>query len=91
MNKADLWINGGYFMFRREILDEIGSGEDLVPDVLPRLIERDEVLGYRYDGFWAPMDTVRDWQNLEAYVASGDLPWAVWQERGAGLEAGEPA
>ena len=91
VNKADLWINGGYFMFRREILDEIGPGEDLVPDVLPRLIERDEVLGYRYDGFWAPMDTVRDWQNLEAYVASGDLPWAVWQERGAGLEAGEPA
>lgn len=91
VSKADLWINGGYFMFRREILDEIGPGEDLVPDVLPRLIERDEVLAYRHDGFWAPMDTVRDWQNLEAHVASGDLPWAVWQERAAGLEEGEPA
>lgn len=91
VSKADLWINGGYFMFRREILDEIGPGEDLVPDVLPRLIERDEVLGYRYDGFWAPMDTVRDWQNLEARVASGDTPWAVWQEPGARLEAGETA
>ena len=91
VSKADLWINGGYFMFRREILDEIGPGEDLVPDVLPRLIERDEVLGYRYDGFWAPMDTVRDWQNLEAHVASGDVPWAVWQEPGARLEAAETA
>lgn len=80
VSQADLWLNGGYFMFRREVLDEIGPGEDLVPDVLPRLIERDEVLGYRYDGFWAPMDTLRDWQNLEQHVQSGHMPWAVWQE-----------
>ena len=80
VSKSDLWLNGGYFMFRREVLDEIGPGEDLVPDVLPRLIERDQVLGYRYDGFWAPMDTLRDWQNLEQFVQSGDMPWAVWQK-----------
>ena len=89
MSKADLWLNGGYFMFRREILDEIGPGEDLVPDVLPRLIERDEVLGYRYDGFWAPMDTLRDWQNLEEFVQSGDMPWAVWQKH-SGLRGRPP-
>ena len=83
VRKADLWLNGGYFMFRREVLDEIGPGEDLVPDVLPRLIERDEVLGYRYDGFWAPMDTLRDWQNLEQLVQSGHMPWAVWRDQGA--------
>jgi glucose-1-phosphate cytidylyltransferase len=80
VSKADLWLNGGYFMFRREVLDEIGPGDDLVGDVLPRLIERDQVLGYRHDGFWAPMDTLRDWQNLEQFVQSGDMPWAVWQE-----------
>jgi glucose-1-phosphate cytidylyltransferase len=77
---AGLWINGGYFMFRREVLDEIGPGDDLVPDVLPRLIERDEVLGYRYEGFWAPMDTLRDWQKLDELVGSGHMPWAVWQQ-----------
>jgi glucose-1-phosphate cytidylyltransferase len=80
VGKADLWLNGGYFMFRREILDEIGPGEDIVPDVLPRLIARGEVLGYRYDGFWAPMDTLRDWQKLDGMVQSGDMPWAVWQK-----------
>lgn len=79
--ESDLRINGGYFMFRRAVLDEIGHGEDLVPDVFPRLIARGEVIGFRYDGFWAPMDTVRDWQTLETYVASGDMPWAVWQPR----------
>ena len=81
VSKADLWLNGGYFMFRREILDEIQPGEDLVPDVLPRLIGRDEVLGYRYDGFWAPMDTLRDWKNLDEMVQSDRMPWAVWRER----------
>ena len=83
VSTADLWLNGGYFMFRREVLDEIGPGEDLVPDVLPRLIERDQVLGYRYDGFWAPMDTLRDWQRLEEFVQSGNMPWAVWEKQSA--------
>lgn len=79
ISSSDLRINGGYFMFRRAIFDEIRPGEDLVPDVFSRLIERGEVLGLRYDGFWAPMDTLRDWQVLEAHVAEGDIPWAVWE------------
>jgi glucose-1-phosphate cytidylyltransferase len=82
VSKADLWLNGGYFMFRRGILDEIGPSEDIVPDVLPRLIARGEVVGYRYDGFWAPMDTLRDWQKLDGMVQSGHMPWAVWQPAG---------
>ncbi len=72
---SDLWINGGYFMFRRAILDEFGPGDDLVSDVLPRLIERREVLAFRHEGFWAPMDTVRDRQALDDRVALGDTPW----------------
>lgn len=90
VSRADLWLNGGYFMFRREVLDAIGPGEDLVPDVIPRLIERDQVLGYRHDGFWAPMDTVRDWQNLERHVESGHMPWAVWQGPPSDGSAREP-
>jgi glucose-1-phosphate cytidylyltransferase len=80
VSKADLWLNGGYFMFRREVLDELQPGEDLVPDLLPRLIEQNQVVAYRYDGFWAPMDTLRDIQNLEGFVQSGHMPWAVWQQ-----------
>jgi glucose-1-phosphate cytidylyltransferase len=82
VSTADLWLNGGFFMFRPGILDEIGPGEDLVPDVLPRLIEGGQVLGYRYDGFWAPMDTLRDWKNLDEMVQSDRMPWAVWRDPG---------
>lgn len=78
IGSSDLWINGGYLMFRREFLAEIGPGEDLVPDVFPRLIERGLLAAYRYDGFWAPMDTIRDWQRLGAMADSGNMPWAVW-------------
>src|SRR5262245_25599021 len=80
VSKADLWLNGGYFMFRKQFLDELQPGDDLVPDVLPRLIAQGQVLGYRYDGFWAPMDTLRDVQTLEGIVQSGHMPWAVWQQ-----------
>jgi glucose-1-phosphate cytidylyltransferase len=81
VSTADLWINGGYFMFRREVLDELREGEDIVPDLLTRLISRRQVAGYRYDGFWAPMDTLRDWQRLEALTEAGDTPWAVWNRQ----------
>jgi glucose-1-phosphate cytidylyltransferase len=76
---ADVWINGGYFLFRREIFDYIGPGEELVEAPFHRLIERDQLITYRYDGFWAPMDTLKDVQNLETLWESGSPPWALWQ------------
>lgn len=77
--EADLRINGGYFVFRREIFDYLRDGEDLVEQPFQRLASDNELLAYRYDGFWAPMDTIRDVQALEAMVAAGAPPWAVWQ------------
>jgi glucose-1-phosphate cytidylyltransferase len=79
---ADLWINGGFFVFRREIFDYLGPGEDLVGHAFPRLIEEGKVMAYPYKGFWAPMDTLKDKQNLENLLESGDPPWA----RPRGLE-----
>jgi len=73
--EADLRINGGYFVFRREILDEIGPGEELVEEPFARLIERGELLAFSYDGFWEPMDTIKDKQKLDALLESGDAPW----------------
>ena len=66
-------------MFRREIFDYIQPGEELVEEPFPRLIAEDQLIAYRYDGFWAPMDTLKDLQNLEAGYEQGYLPWAVWQ------------
>ena len=79
---ADLWINGGFFVFRREIFDYLGPGEDLVGHAFPRLIAEEKVVAYPYEGFWAPMDTLKDKQTLENLLESGDPPWA----RPRGLE-----
>ena len=72
---ADVWINGGFFVFRPGIFDAIEPGEDLVDEPFARLIERSELLSYRYEGFWEPMDTIKDKQKLDALWESGSPPW----------------
>jgi glucose-1-phosphate cytidylyltransferase len=72
---ADVRINGGYFVFRREILDQIEPGEELVEAPFARVIQRGELLAYKYDGFWEPMDTIKDKQKLDALLESGQAPW----------------
>jgi glucose-1-phosphate cytidylyltransferase len=73
--ETDIWLNGGYFVCKRDVLDLIEPGEDLVDAPFRRLIERDQLLAYRYDGFWAPMDTLKDKTNLDAMLEAGDAPW----------------
>jgi glucose-1-phosphate cytidylyltransferase len=75
LREADVRINGGYFVFRREIFDLINPGEDLVVEPFTRLIEREELLAYPYDGFWEPMDTIKDKQRLDGLLESGEAPW----------------
>jgi glucose-1-phosphate cytidylyltransferase len=75
---ADIWINGGYFVLRPEIFDAIGPGEDLVNEPFARLIEAGRLLAYRYDGFWMPMDTLKEMQDLERLYQAGNPPWAHW-------------
>lgn len=83
VSTSDLWINGGYFVLRREIFDHLRDGEDLVPEAFGRLIEAGKLMANRYEGFWAPMDTIKDRQNLEARFDAGRAPWAIWQRRTA--------
>jgi glucose-1-phosphate cytidylyltransferase len=75
---SGLWVNGGFFIFRQEIFDYIGDGEELVDQPFRRLIKDEQLITYPYEGFWAPMDTLRDRQHLEALFESGQAPWAVW-------------
>ena len=83
---ADIWINGGYFIFRPEIFDHIRPGEDLVTAPFQRLIEAGRLIAYRYDGFWMPMDTIKEMQDLELLYQSGSPPWAVWRPDGGPAE-----
>ncbi len=82
MQQADVWINGGFMVFRREVLADINPGEDLVVEPFGRLIEKGELIAYRYEGFWEPMDTIKDKQRLDALAESGKAPW-----RRAGIDA----
>lgn len=73
-------VNGGYFIFRREIFDYIREGEELVEAPFHRLIAERQLLGYRHDGFWACMDTFKEKQQLEELFSRGDAPWEVWRQ-----------
>jgi glucose-1-phosphate cytidylyltransferase len=78
-------INGGFFVFRQEIFDYIREGEELVEEPFRRLIAEQQLVAYHYDGFWAPMDTLKDKVQLDTLEASGRAPWAVWnREPGLG-------
>ena len=75
---ADLWINGGYFTLRRDIFDYIRPGEELVVEPFARLAAEERLVAYRYTGYWAPLDTIKDMRTLEERHESGSAPWAVW-------------
>jgi glucose-1-phosphate cytidylyltransferase len=75
-----LRVNGGYFLFRREIFDYMRPGEELIMEPFKRLIAADQLLAYRYDGFWQAMDTFKDRQSLEQMYAGGNAPWErLWK------------
>ena len=81
------WINGGYFVFRQEIFDDMRPGEELVEEPFQRLIERKRAARLiRHDGFWARMDTFKDKQPLEDLVREAGRPWQVWK---TGARAGD--
>ena len=84
--RSDIWVNGGYFIMRPEIFDYMREGEELVLDPFNRLIADDQLLAYRHDSFWLPMDTLRDRQVLEDLVEQGQMPWRKCEELGTKLE-----
>lgn len=80
--KTSVRANGGFFVFRKEIFDYIGEGEELVNEPFQRLIRKEQLVAYPYDGFWKNMDTFKDKQELEELHARGHPPWEVWRARG---------
>ena len=79
VNQSGIRINAGFFIFRKEIFDYIYPGEDLVNEPFQRLIEKKELLAYKYDGFWANMDTYKDKTRLDDLFSNGHLYWYVWK------------
>lgn len=84
---SDVWVNGGYFVFRNDIFDYINPGDDLVYEPFQRLIDDQRLIAYRYEGFWAPMDTLKEKQQLETLAESGNAPWRVWNGHDTATQA----
>ncbi|HET6348290.1 MAG TPA: glucose-1-phosphate cytidylyltransferase [Candidatus Krumholzibacteria bacterium] len=78
---GNLRINGGYFVLRRDIFDYMQPGEELVEEPFQRLIEKQLLAAYRYDGFFVCMDTFKERQALEEMYATGNAPWTMWERR----------
>lgn len=75
---TDILINGGFFAFRKEIFDYIKPGEELVVEPFKRLIQENQLIGYKYGHFWC-MDTFKEHQELTDMYNLGNAPWEVWK------------
>lgn len=73
------WINGGFFVFQKEVLDLInGDDESLEQILLPRLASMGQLAVYQHHSFWQCMDTYREMELLNELWRSHKAPWAVW-------------
>ena len=55
------------------------DGEELVEEPFQRLIDHKQLLAYRYNGYWACMDTFKDKNVLDDVYSRGEAPWEVWR------------
>ena len=80
LGRDTAWINGGYFVLEPTIFDYISDDSTVFErGPLERLSKENNLLAYKHEGFWMPMDTLRDKNVLEEIWASGKAPWKVWE------------
>ena len=73
------WINGGFFVLDRRVLDYIEGDATLWESgPLEQLASEGQLMAFKHPGFWQPMDTIREKQLLEKLWESGQAPWKVW-------------
>ncbi len=74
------WINGGFFVCEPEIFDYIPDGDDVIFERAPleNLAKDNKLNAYKHRGFWQPMDTLRDKNELNALWEENKAPWAKW-------------
>ena len=72
-------INGGFFVLSPAVIDYIDNDHTVWEgEPLERLAQEGQLAAYAHEGFWHPMDTLRDMNQLEAMWSSGKAPWKVW-------------
>jgi glucose-1-phosphate cytidylyltransferase len=74
------WISGGFFVISPEVIDYIAGDETIWErEPLERLAREGQLSAFKHDGFWQPMDTLRDKTLLEELWSTGKAPWKVWK------------
>ncbi|HEV7225973.1 MAG TPA: glucose-1-phosphate cytidylyltransferase [Pirellulales bacterium] len=75
-------INGGFFVFEREFLGRLADdpASVLEREPLTRLAGDGQLMAYLHDGFWHPMDSSRDYNQLNQLWSEGQAPWKVWEK-----------
>lgn len=78
--KLDDWVSAGFFVFGRQVFDYIaGDGSILEREPVEALVRDRQLMAYRHDGFFHPMDTYRDYQHLNDLWANEKAPWKIWK------------
>ena len=73
------WVNGGFFVLEPGVMDYIdGDSTTWEKEPMERLAARGELTAFRHDGFWQPMDSLRDKHVLEDLWQIGNAPWKIW-------------
>ena len=73
------WVNGGFFVFEPEIFDYLQDDRTILERApLETLAKEHKLTAFKHDGFWHPMDTIRDKNRLEKLWSSGKAPWKNW-------------
>lgn len=73
------WINGGYFVLEPEVIDLIDDDSTVwEQEPLEKLAQEGQLSAFKHNGFWQPMDTLRDKNKLEELWQQGKAPWKVW-------------
>lgn len=77
------WINGGFFVLEPQVLDYIDQDSCVFEtDVLPKLSGDEQLMAYKHQNFWKPMDTLHDRNTLESLWKTGNPPWRKWGNDG---------
>ena len=76
--KSEKWINGGFFIFEPKIFDYLSEDCVLEQEPLENLARQGELMAYEHTGFWQPMDTYRETQELNQLWENGLAPWKNW-------------
>jgi glucose-1-phosphate cytidylyltransferase len=74
------WVNAGFFILEPKIFDYIGDDNTFFErEPLENLSRDRQLVAFKHFGFWHPMDTLRDKNNLESLWQSGKAPWKIWE------------